>query len=161
MCGAAAAHRGPFSTSHHLSTIKEEHWELPLHYSSVEFPSQSYEKFQDSTFFRGKCQKSEKLHSGLTDSWINNTAVGADAVLNNTLGNQNTAVGSAAIVGNGEGNSNTAVGYNALFHNGTGDNNTADGIEALFTIPRAATTLPTAAWRSSITRDACTPQTHP
>jgi len=59
-----------------------------------------------------------------------NTAVGDQALPNNTNGIQNTATGAAALFKNTTGNNNTANGNGALFSN-TGSNNTADGVNAL------------------------------
>jgi hypothetical protein len=61
-----------------------------------------------------------------------NTAVGDAALKTNTLGAVNTAIGLDALGFNTEGSTNTAVGGNALFTNSTGNNNTAVGIFALF-----------------------------
>src|SRR5882757_3145755 len=71
-----------------------------------------------------------------------NTAVGFNALLSNTTGLQNTAIGFSALWSNIEGfgntgtglnplNANTANGANALYHNTSGDNNTATGFIAL------------------------------
>ena len=62
---------------------------------------------------------------------INNTAVGAAALLSNTSGFSNTANGSFALVSNSIGNNNTAVGCNALTNGTTGSANTAVGTSAL------------------------------
>jgi Chaperone of endosialidase len=62
---------------------------------------------------------------------IDNTAVGAAALLSNTTGFANTANGSFALSTNSTGNNNTAVGRNALTSNTTGGNNTAVGTGAL------------------------------
>jgi len=61
-----------------------------------------------------------------------NTAVGRNALANNTEGNNNTAFGRSALFNNAEGDNNTAVGLNALYSNTTGDNNTAVGQNALY-----------------------------
>ena len=61
-----------------------------------------------------------------------NTAVGEDALIGNTTGNRNTAMGEDALFTNTAGNSNTAVGEDALAFNTTGDRNTAVGEAALF-----------------------------
>jgi trimeric autotransporter adhesin len=60
-----------------------------------------------------------------------NTAVGSDALQNNTTGNANTAIGENALGLNTSGLSNTAVGEAALFLNTTGNSNTATGLAAL------------------------------
>jgi hypothetical protein len=59
-----------------------------------------------------------------------NTAVGQDALLNNTSGQENTAIGFAALGNNPPGNFNTAVGSIALLSS-TGTQNTAVGRAAL------------------------------
>src|SRR6516164_2590391 len=60
-----------------------------------------------------------------------NTAVGQNALLNNT-GANNTAIGFNALLSNTTGFLNTAIGVQALQFNTTGTNNTAAGFEALF-----------------------------
>ena len=60
-----------------------------------------------------------------------NTAVGRDALLNNTTGSENTAVGIGALSDNTEGSFNIALGRQALYKNTTGDQNTALGINTL------------------------------
>jgi hypothetical protein len=62
---------------------------------------------------------------------VNNTAIGAGALLNNTIGSDNTATGFFALIRNTEGGSNTANGANALAFNTTGSENTATGANAL------------------------------
>ena len=66
-------------------------------------------------------------------SLATNTAVGRDALANNTTGNYNTAVGRSALYSNTTGNSNTAVGHVALHYNTEGHYNTAVGLNALAT----------------------------
>jgi hypothetical protein len=66
-----------------------------------------------------------------TGEGIENTAVGAAALLFNTTGSDNTAVGAAALVNNSDGYFNTAVGFEALQDNTTGGTNTAIGRQAL------------------------------
>ena len=60
-----------------------------------------------------------------------NTAIGFDALYNNTTGRFNTASGSKALEFNTIGFSNTATGDVALYNNTTGYQNTATGTEAL------------------------------
>ena len=60
-----------------------------------------------------------------------NTAIGVDALLNNTTGFSNTASGARALLNNTTGTSNTASGANALLKNTTGNNNTASGRSSL------------------------------
>lgn len=61
-----------------------------------------------------------------------NTASGSQALSSNVTGFGNTANGAAALIFNTTGISNTASGYAALFSNTTGGLNTASGVEALF-----------------------------
>ena len=60
-----------------------------------------------------------------------NTAVGFRALTDNTQGSLNTAVGSAALKQNRIGARNTATGFHALDQNRFGNNNTANGYSAL------------------------------
>jgi hypothetical protein len=62
---------------------------------------------------------------------ILNTAVGSDAMRDNSSGSYCVAVGRAALIKNTLGNNNTAVGNGALAENTTGINNTASGSLAL------------------------------
>jgi hypothetical protein len=62
---------------------------------------------------------------------LDNTAVGAQALLGNTSGSYDTANGSGALYSNTTGGNNTASGFEALLSNTTGGNNTASGFEAL------------------------------
>ena len=62
----------------------------------------------------------------------NNIAIGGNALQNNTTGSNNTANGRAALCSNTTGSFNTANGYHALYSNTTGNNNTANGQLALF-----------------------------
>src|SRR5215471_16999213 len=59
-----------------------------------------------------------------------NTALGIDALVNNTTGGDNTAIGFKALENNTTGFSNTATGAAALEHT-TGSSNTATGAGAL------------------------------
>jgi hypothetical protein len=59
-----------------------------------------------------------------------NTAVGATALYNNTIGSSNTAVGVQALNNSTSATGNVGVGFNALTTNATGSNNTAIGINA-------------------------------
>jgi hypothetical protein len=61
-----------------------------------------------------------------------NTAVGTEALLDLTTGQDNTALGFRALIENTEGNLNTAVGSTALRNNRVGNRNTATGDAALF-----------------------------
>ena len=60
-----------------------------------------------------------------------NTAVGYQAVSNNTTGTTNTGIGRGALYFNSNGIQNTAVGYRALYSTNGGSSNTAVGDSAL------------------------------
>jgi hypothetical protein len=68
----------------------------------------------------------------LTLSGNVDTAVGSDALHNDTGGSANAAFGSQALYSNTSGNVNTAIGYQALYSNTNGAQNTANGAQALF-----------------------------
>src|SRR5438046_8217243 len=61
-----------------------------------------------------------------------NTAVGTQALLNVTTGQDNTALGFRALTDNTQGSLNTAVGSAALRNNRVGNRNTATGAAALY-----------------------------
>ena len=61
-----------------------------------------------------------------------NTAVGYQALNNDTTGNFNTAIGDAAMKLNTTGSVNTAIGLDALVFNAPAAENTATGANALF-----------------------------
>ena len=61
---------------------------------------------------------------------VTNTGIGDTALRGNTTGIQNTGLGRGALQTNSTGNSNTAVGYNSLLSN-TASNNTAVGYQSL------------------------------
>ncbi len=64
-------------------------------------------------------------------SLSSNTAIGNNALANNTGGNENTAIGFYALANNVNGFRNTAIGYYALSSNTNGRENTAIGYSAL------------------------------
>ena len=72
------------------------------------------------------------------DALVNNTsgtgdtAIGASALTSNTTAFSNTATGSRALLSNTEGGDNTATGVTALRSDTVGSNNSADGSHALF-----------------------------
>ncbi len=68
----------------------------------------------------------------LNNSGANNTAVGFQALFNNTTGSANTANGFQALFSNTTGYFNTANGFLALYSNTTGYANTANGLFALY-----------------------------
>ena len=61
-----------------------------------------------------------------------NTAVGTEALAENSGGSANSALGWGALFGNTTGENNTAVGYGAMAQNTSGKNNEAYGEEALY-----------------------------
>jgi uncharacterized coiled-coil protein SlyX len=63
---------------------------------------------------------------------MENTAIGASALLSNTTGSTNTASGSSALFSNTTGGGNTANGKGALYANTAGSGNTGNGIQALY-----------------------------
>jgi len=62
---------------------------------------------------------------------IQNSAMGVNALQNNTTGSNNSAVGMQALQANTTGISNAAMGMNALQSNTTGNSNLAVGVNAL------------------------------
>jgi hypothetical protein len=62
----------------------------------------------------------------------NSSAVGVQALANNTTGINNTATGWQSLNKNADGFWNTATGYQALYNNKEGTLNTATGVQALF-----------------------------
>jgi Chaperone of endosialidase len=66
-----------------------------------------------------------------TNTADNNTAIGYQALANNTTGTDNMASGEGALQNNTTGNFNTASGQGALYSNTTGNSNTATGDNAL------------------------------
>jgi trimeric autotransporter adhesin len=72
------------------------------------------------------------LPTGTTLGGIQNTAIGYQALYNNTSSDNNTALGYQALFSNTTGRTNLGLGPGALFTNSTGDYNTAVGEGALF-----------------------------
>jgi hypothetical protein len=68
----------------------------------------------------------------LTGGFGSNTALGYQALNQNTTGSENTAMGELALFYNTGGSNNTALGFQTLVFNSTGGNNTASGSGALF-----------------------------
>jgi Chaperone of endosialidase len=66
----------------------------------------------------------------LTTTGRGNTAMGFQALRDNTSGEANTATGRSALEQNQNGTRNTAIGYHALDHNTTGIDNIAIGFAA-------------------------------
>ena len=75
-----------------------------------------------------------------TGSIASNTALGLNALLNNTTGYSNVAVGQNSMVTNTTGHGNVSVGPAALFTNSTGNSNTAVGSQALSTTTASSNT---------------------
>ena len=61
-----------------------------------------------------------------------NTAVGSDALVSNTTGDNNTASGYSALYSNTTGSTNSAFGRDALWYNTTGSSNTSSGYRSLY-----------------------------
>ena len=78
---------------------------------------------------------------------LNNTAIGVQALNQNSTGGYNTATGSFALQNN-NGDENTATGSLALEENTTGSSNTATGVTHSLPTERATTTQPPALVRS-------------
>jgi len=68
------------------------------------------------------------------NSGINNTAIGADALANNTSASDNTSVGAYSLYSNVSGINNVAIGANALLYNTSGKNNVAVGPASLLSV---------------------------
>jgi Chaperone of endosialidase len=79
----------------------------------------------------GAATLQSNLGNQSTGEGVNNTAIGAVALLFNTTGFDNTALGAAALLHNIDGSFNTATGVDALFSNAGGVGNTAMGASAL------------------------------
>ena len=62
---------------------------------------------------------------------LSNAAVGYQALVDNTIGNNNSALGIQALNDNTSGNNNSAMGSQALFWNSLGGNNSAFGYSSL------------------------------
>jgi hypothetical protein len=84
-----------------------------------------------------------------------NTAVGIDALRDNTTGEGNTAIGNGALIRNTTGDANTTVGNNVLIFNTIGSENTGLGAGALFSNNAGAdnTALGVSALASNTTGD--------
>ena len=95
-------------------------------FANTAIGSLSLESTVDASFNTGVGAGTLSLNTG-----NENTAVGAAALLLNTIGEANTAVGVAALLNNTTGEANTAIGDSALSSNTTGSSNTATGALAL------------------------------
>jgi Chaperone of endosialidase len=71
------------------------------------------------------------LRAGINNPGINNSAFGAEALFNSTVGSYNVALGDQALYSNAA-NGNVAVGVNALLANTSGSNNTGMGYQTMF-----------------------------
>ncbi len=69
--------------------------------------------------------------SGASNTGINNSGFGYQALASNTTGSNNVATGFIALANNTTGDANTAYGLEALWNNVTGSNNIAMGVGAL------------------------------
>ena len=82
-------------------------------------------KYDGSSLFLGS-------GAGNSDDGLNNnTAVGYQALLNNSSGNYNTAVSFKSLNSNTTGGLNSAFGYQSLYYNTTGNENSAFGLNSL------------------------------
>jgi len=79
----------------------------------------------------GNTKVGENALMSNTDTGINNTAIGYQALKNNTTGDNNTAIGFESLTTNSTGSQNTAIGMDTLYGNTTGRFNTAIGMSAL------------------------------
>src|SRR5207249_4837060 len=86
----------------------------------------------DGGYAGGNTAEGQNALFSLTTGGVNNTAIGGNALVGNTIGNSNTANGFNALSSNDAGELNTAVGTQALFNNTAGGQNTAVGTQALF-----------------------------
>ena len=85
-----------------------------------------------TTGFQGNYITAVGYEALKNDTWgYFNTGIGSSALFSNTTGLANTAVGSNSLYSNTTANYNTAVGTGALGSNTTGENNTASGASAL------------------------------
>jgi hypothetical protein len=85
-----------------------------------------------TTGFQGNYITAVGFEALKNDTWgYFNTGIGSSALFSNTTGLANTAVGSNSLYSNTTANYNTAVGVAALGSNTTGENNTATGSSSL------------------------------
>jgi hypothetical protein len=85
-----------------------------------------------TTGFQGNYITAVGYEALKNDTWgYFNTGIGSSALFSNTTGLANTAVGSNSLYNNTTANYNTAVGVSALGSNTTGENNTASGAGSL------------------------------
>jgi hypothetical protein len=85
-----------------------------------------------TTGFQGNYLTAVGFEALKNDTWgYFNTGIGSSALFSNTTGLANTAVGSNSLYSNTTANYNTAVGTSALRLNTTGESNTATGNSAL------------------------------
>ena len=85
-----------------------------------------------TTGFQGNYITAVGYEALKNDTWgYFNTGIGSSALFSNTTGFANTAVGSNSLYNNTTANYNTAVGVSALGSNTTGENNTASGAGSL------------------------------
>jgi hypothetical protein len=85
-----------------------------------------------TTGFQGNYLTAVGFEALKNDTWgYFNTGIGSSALFSNTTGLANTAVGSNSLYNNTTASYNTAVGASALYNNTTGNYNTASGAGAL------------------------------
>ena len=79
----------------------------------------------------GTSNSSFGLNALVSNTGVNNVALGTFTLFSNTLGYENTAIGSSALRLNTTGFYNTSNGFQALRSNTIGDNNTSNGVFSL------------------------------
>jgi hypothetical protein len=85
-----------------------------------------------TTGFQGNYITAVGFEALKNDTWgYFNTGIGSSALFSNTTGLANTAVGSNSLYSNTTARYNTAVGASALYNNTTGESNTATGNSSL------------------------------
>ena len=85
----------------------------------------------DGGYDRGNTAEGDDALFSLTSTASSNTALGFQALFNDTTGDDNTATGFVALSSTTTGSNNTATGSHALASNQTGRSNTATGFYAL------------------------------
>ena len=96
----------------------------------VSWPAEAVTPAPDGDYGLANTAEGFNALFSLTLGGYNNTAIGGEALHDNTTGKFNTAIGAAALRANTSGTQNTASGADAL-HQNKGDDNTATGYAAL------------------------------
>jgi len=101
---------------------------IPLALTLFALPQMA--KAEDGSVGNQNTAEGDGALQNLATTGVGNTAIGFDALFNNTTGSANTATGDSTLLNN-TGDNNTANGYKALFGNTSGSYNTANGVNAL------------------------------